>query len=63
MLGISQSDLAAAAQISRQTIVEFERCARIPRPASLAALEAAFDASGIIFTHGREPGVKVKVKL
>lgn len=60
MLEMNQSDLAAAAQISRQTIVEFERGARILRPASLAALQTAFESAGVTFTHGREPGVKLK---
>ncbi len=60
MLGISQTDLAAAANVSRQTIVDFERGARMPYPNNLAAIRAALEAAGVEFTDGDEPGVKLK---
>lgn len=60
MLGISQTDLAAAANVSRQTIVDFERGARMPYPNNLAAIRTALEAAGVEFTNGDQPGVKLR---
>lgn len=59
MLGLSQTDLAAAANVSRQTVVDFERGARVPYPNNLAAIRLALEAAGVEFTNGDQPGVRL----
>ena len=62
MLGMSQTDLAGAARVSRQTVVDFERGARTPYPNNLAAIRAALEAAGVIFiaSNGDGPGVRLR---
>ena len=50
MLGWSQAELAAAAQVSRPTIVDFERGVRVPHAGNLASIIAALEQAGIEFT-------------
>jgi uncharacterized protein len=52
LLGISQAQLARQAHVSRLTIAYFERSARKPIPANLAAIRSALEASGIAFVPG-----------
>ncbi|WP_245411821.1 helix-turn-helix transcriptional regulator [Phyllobacterium leguminum] len=63
MLGWSQAELAEAANVSRQTIADFERGARMPISNNLASLVAAFEAVGIEFIpeNGGGPGVRLRV--
>src|ERR1700761_1345506 len=49
MLGWSQEELAEAAQVSRMTVVDFERAARLPHSNSVAAVRAALQAAGVEF--------------
>jgi hypothetical protein len=49
MLGWSQEQLASAGKVSRATVVDFERGARIPHPNNLAALRIALEEAGIEF--------------
>ena len=63
MLGWSRERLAEAAMISVRTIVDFERDAREPRHATLDVLQRAFEAAGVEFTNGGEPGVKLKRRI
>jgi transcriptional regulator with XRE-family HTH domain len=62
MLGLSQTDLAAAANVARQTVVDFERSARTPYANNLAALRAALESAGIEFIpeNGGGPGVRLR---
>jgi transcriptional regulator with XRE-family HTH domain len=60
MIGWSQAQLAEAAKVSRPTLVDFERGARTPYANNLAAIRAALEAAGVIFTNGDEPGVKLR---
>jgi len=60
MLGISQTDLAASASLSRQTVVDFERGVRTPYRNNLAAIRAALEAAGVEFTDGDAPGVRLR---
>lgn len=64
MLGWSQSELAAAADVSRATIVDFERGLRIPHRSNLAAIRVALEAAGIEFIpeNGGGPGVRLMKK-
>ena len=49
LLNISQSDLAKIANLSKQTLVDFERGARTPYPNNLLALQSALENLGIVF--------------
>ncbi|EHS51276.1 transcriptional regulator, XRE family [Rhizobium sp. PDO1-076] len=51
MLGWSQTTLAEAANVSRQTIADFERGAHMPIANNLASITAAFEQTGITFIH------------
>ena len=60
MLGWSQAELAKAANVSRQTIADFERGAHVPIVNNLASIVAALEKAGIeiipedgggVFTH------------
>lgn len=62
MLGWSQTELAEAARVSRQTVVDFERGARTPYPNNMTAIRAALEAAGIEFTNGDAPGVRLRAK-
>jgi transcriptional regulator with XRE-family HTH domain len=57
----SQSALAEAAKVSRQTVVDFERGARTPYPNNLLAVRAALEAAGVEFIdeNGGGPGVRL----
>jgi transcriptional regulator with XRE-family HTH domain len=62
MLGWNQLQLAEAAKVARQTLVDFERGARVPYPNNLAAIRAALEAAGVEFIeeNGGGPGVRLK---
>jgi transcriptional regulator with XRE-family HTH domain len=50
-LGWTLDDLAAASEVNRKTILRFERQETSPRPVTLAALRAAFEAAGVRFAE------------
>jgi transcriptional regulator with XRE-family HTH domain len=62
MLGWSQTELAEAARVSRQTVVDFERGARTPYPNNMTAIRAALEAAGVEFTNGDAPGMRLRPK-
>lgn len=62
MLGISQTELASAASVSRQTVVDFERGARTPYPNNLSAIRTALEAAGVEFIAENGGGVGVRLK-
>lgn len=60
---MSQSDLAEAAGVSKQTLVDFERGARQPYDRTLADIVRALEAAGVIFIETDEaagPGVRLR---
>jgi transcriptional regulator with XRE-family HTH domain len=61
MIGWSQRELAEAAKVARQTVVDFERGAHTPYPNNLAAIRAALEAAGVEFIeqNGGGPGVRL----
>ncbi|MER9248369.1 helix-turn-helix domain-containing protein [Mesorhizobium sp. M0074] len=61
MLGISQRELADAAKVSRPTVVDFERGARVPHPNNMAAIRQALEVAGIEFIpeNSGGPGVRL----
>ena len=58
----SRESLAEASHVALRTIVDFERGAREPRDATLAALRRALEAAGVIFIEGNGDGPGVKLK-
>lgn len=62
MLGISQTELASAASVSRQTVVDFERGARTPYPNNLFAIRAALEAAGVEFIAENGGGAGVRLQ-
>jgi transcriptional regulator with XRE-family HTH domain len=62
MLGWSQSQLAEAANVSRQTIADFERGAHTPIGNNLASIAAAFEKAGIDFIPENGGGVGIRFK-
>ena len=62
LIGWSRADLAKAAQVSERTITDFERGARSPINASLAALTRALEAAGVEFIpeNGGGPGLRLR---
>ena len=52
-------ELAEAARVSPETIVRFEKGEAL-RPRTVDAIRAALEASGIEFTNGEQPGVRLR---
>ena len=51
--------LAAAAKVSPDTVVRFERGEKL-RERTVASLRQVLEAAGIEFTDGNRPGVRVR---
>ncbi|RCS22804.1 helix-turn-helix domain-containing protein [Phyllobacterium salinisoli] len=62
MLGWSQAELAKAANVSRQTIADFERGAHLPISNNLASIITAFRNAGIEFIPEDGGGVGIRFK-
>ena len=62
LLAMTQRDLAAASNVSLRAIQHFEAAKRQPIPATLAAIERAFEAAGAEFiaADGGGPGVRLR---
>src|SRR5260370_36398685 len=52
LLGLSQADLAGRAGVARLTVADFERAARKPIAANLAAIRSALTAAGVDLLPG-----------
>ena len=63
-IGLGVRDLAAAANVSPNTIARLERGEDL-KDATLAAIRAALEAAGVIFIdeNGQGPGVRLKKDL
>ena len=51
LLDLKQDDLARLSEVSKRTIANFEADQMEPRPATLAAIRRALEASGVRFTE------------
>lgn len=62
LLGITQQELAEAAQVNKRTLMDFESGNRTPVPATLAVLKTALESAGVqlIPENGGGPGVRLK---
>lgn len=62
----SQETLAQKAQVSKRTIIDFERNARHPQRSTIAAIKTALEVAGIEFIENEQPspsggpGVRLK---
>jgi transcriptional regulator with XRE-family HTH domain len=54
-LGLGVRKLAAAAKMSPDTVVRFERGERL-RERTIASLRQVLEAAGVEFTNGKRPG-------
>jgi transcriptional regulator with XRE-family HTH domain len=57
---MDQLDLARKAVVSRNVIVDFERGSRTPLANNLASIRRAPEESGVEFTNGDQPGVRLR---
>ena len=55
-LGMDQAQLAGAAGLSRQAVVQFEKNQTVPHESTWVAIQNALEARGIVFTNGDKPG-------
>ncbi|WP_242219430.1 helix-turn-helix transcriptional regulator [Shinella zoogloeoides] len=62
LVEMDQAKLAEAANVSRNTVVDFEKGRRTPNTNNLLALQSALEAMGVIFVpeNGEGPGVRLK---
>jgi predicted transcriptional regulator len=60
MLGLTQSDLAAKAGISKTALISIETSTSDPKASTLSAIQKALEAAGIEFTNGEQPGVRLR---
>jgi transcriptional regulator with XRE-family HTH domain len=57
-LGLGVRELAAAAKVSIDTVARFERGDEL-KERTIEALQRAFEAAGVEFTNGGQPGVRL----
>jgi transcriptional regulator with XRE-family HTH domain len=60
LLGMSQEALANVSRVSRSTIIAFENRKILPRYNTVDAIRRALEVTGVVFTNGGEPGVKLR---
>jgi len=58
LLDWTQAQLAEASGLALATVVKFERSGRAVQ--AVQAMQLAFEAAGVEFTNGDEPGVKLR---
>jgi transcriptional regulator with XRE-family HTH domain len=56
---MTQTLLAEAAGLGLSTVVDFEKSRREVSDDAIAAIRAALEASGVEFTNGDKPGVRL----
>jgi transcriptional regulator with XRE-family HTH domain len=57
---MTQPQLAAAAGLGLSTVVDFERTRRTVSPDAVNAIRSALEATGVEFTNGGQPGVRLR---
>ncbi|MFN3507465.1 MAG: helix-turn-helix transcriptional regulator [Allorhizobium sp.] len=62
LVEMDQATLAEAANLSRNTVVDFEKGRRTPNTNNLIALEAALEAAGVIFVAENGEGAGVRLR-
>jgi len=59
MLGLTQTDLAKLAGISKTGLINVESGASDPKVSTISAIQKALEAAGVEFTNGKRPGVRL----
>jgi transcriptional regulator with XRE-family HTH domain len=59
LLELSQATLAEIAELGVSTVADFELERRSVSPEASYRLQAALEASGVQFTNGKHPGVRL----
>lgn len=62
LIEMDQAALAAASNVSRNTIVAFEKAQRVPNPNNLNAIRAALEAAGVEFIAENGGGAGVRLR-
>lgn len=62
LVELDQATLADAANVSRNTVVAFEKGQRVPNLNNLLAIQTALEAAGVVFLaeNGNGPGVALR---
>jgi transcriptional regulator with XRE-family HTH domain len=60
LIAMDQADLAEAANVSRNVIIDFEKGRRVPTRNNLAAIQRVLEKAGVEFTNGDAPGVRLR---
>lgn len=60
LLDWPRDELAERSGVNKRTILRFEASEGDTRPTTLAAIRAALEQAGVVFTNGDEPGVKLR---
>jgi transcriptional regulator with XRE-family HTH domain len=60
MLGLTQSDLAAKAAISKTALISIETSTSDPKASTLSAIQKALEVACVEFTNGDGPGVRLR---
>ena len=63
LLGWSQSDLAVASKVGKQTLADFERGARTPYDRTLRDIREALEEAGVEFIEENGGGVGVRFRV
>ncbi len=63
LTGVTQRELAIAANVSAQTVADFERGARRPHPNNLRAIRCFFEDKGIRFIEESDRMVGIDFRL
>jgi transcriptional regulator with XRE-family HTH domain len=61
LLGLTQAELADAAQVGYHTVRRFEAGEADPRTANLQKIQEELERRGIEFTNGDGPGVRLNL--
>ena len=62
LVEFDQASLASKANVSRNTIVDFEKGKRVPNVNNLAAIRAALESDGVIFVDENAEGAGVRLR-
>ncbi len=62
LLELDQAQLAEAANVSRNTVVAFEKGQRTPNQNNLLALQAALETAGVEFLDSNGSGAGVRLR-
>lgn len=62
LLEMTQAELAEAAGVAKQTIVNLEAGRHHPQQSTLDAIQTAFERRGVEFLNGDSPGVRLRAE-